>query len=70
MALHPGAHRAGTPYPVTHTTLHRVGSLSYHGPYSGLYYVYSVPGVPVALEVAMDARQGYLKAIRVSAPAR
>lgn len=61
----------GHTYRVTHHTVKRVGrkvgSIGYRGVYSGTFEIYSVPGVPVSKEVAVDARQGYLKAVRVSA---
>ena len=59
----------GHRYRVTHDTVprpgRRVAVVSYHGPESGAYTIFSVPGVPVSQEVAVDARQGYLKAVRV-----
>lgn len=63
----------GQRYRVIHHTVPRLGRrvavVSYHGFESGVYTIFSVPGVPVSQEVAVDARQGYLEAIRVHTPA-
>lgn len=62
----------GHTYRVTHETVPRIGrkltTVAYHGMASGWYAVYSVPGVPVSQEVAVLARQGYLKAVRAASP--
>ena len=46
-----------------------MADVAYHGFESGSYTAFSIPGVPVAEPVAVDARQGYLYAVRVRAPA-
>lgn len=69
----------GHPYRVTHHTVPRVGRkvavVAYQGTPgpvapSGVYAIYSIPGVPVVKEVAVDARQGYIEAVRVAAASR
>ncbi|MDA8200632.1 MAG: hypothetical protein M0Z54_14625 [Thermaerobacter sp.] len=63
----------GQRYRVTHHTVGRLGRrvavVSYQGVESGVYTIFSVSGVPVSQEVAVDACQGYLKALRVHSPA-
>lgn len=67
------AHRAGRPVsghaPHGAPRGRPVADVAYHGFESGSYTAFSIPGVPVAEPVAVDARQGYLYAVRVRAPA-
>ncbi len=57
-------------YRVTHTVLSTVGSeiggVTYHGRISGFFKFYAVPGHPTRAEIAVQAQQGFLKAVSVS----
>lgn len=56
-------------YRVTHTVLSTVGSeiggVTYHGRISGFFKFYAVPGHPTRAEIAVQAQQGFLKAVAV-----
>lgn len=57
-------------YRVTHIVLSPVGSeiggATYHGTISGFFKFFAVPGHPIREEIAVQAQQGFLKAVAAS----